>query len=436
MAHRRQRRQRGSSQHRFETLFAEGRSLGGERSADTYLQAVHAAPSVWSKHRFYLFSMVFILKRECSPEFIDEIMEQFVYDENEPAHFRSLAVFWAAQRFSRLTPQLNLSTAAELCRQGLDIIASSSEEDEDRQVLYHPYIYLYLATDDVVLRDADSRLKHILIYLQEKIEHQLSLCTGSSPEAGLPKPGHVETLSERASAGGLMCDCCGKTLVELQLDYLERCERCKQVFYCSKKCQKKHWKRKGHKQACRAPGQIEIGDLMLLVLHNGSEEEHEFVDVISSLGGRRWQVKFCMSNELSTVDGADLLQYFRPPSTLYRSASGPVETSSPSLLLPDAPAADAPVVVTTQLISLVPAGVPVTQQQTSGTNHDNSNASAVPHDPSVQWAHDNVVLSEDWSSWWKWNASPCLYFLVCIGCIWSWYLSMIFRYSSCSCWSL
>ena len=33
----------------------------------------------------------------------------------------------------------------------------------------------------------------------------------------------------------------------------KRCGRCKQAFYCDKDCQVAHWKRGGHKQACKAP---------------------------------------------------------------------------------------------------------------------------------------------------------------------------------------
>ena len=42
------------------------------------------------------------------------------------------------------------------------------------------------------------------------------------------------------------CSFCG----EQEMDLL-RCGRCKSVFYCSKVCQKQHWK-KGHKERCKA----------------------------------------------------------------------------------------------------------------------------------------------------------------------------------------
>ena len=51
------------------------------------------------------------------------------------------------------------------------------------------------------------------------------------------------------------CSACGKQLagtVDKPEDW-KMCGRCKQAFYCGKACQVKHWKRGGHKLACKAP---------------------------------------------------------------------------------------------------------------------------------------------------------------------------------------
>lgn len=49
-------------------------------------------------------------------------------------------------------------------------------------------------------------------------------------------------------AGKALCDCC--TLLK-DRDDLNRCSRCKKVYYCDANCQKLAWKR--HKKVCRAP---------------------------------------------------------------------------------------------------------------------------------------------------------------------------------------
>lgn len=44
------------------------------------------------------------------------------------------------------------------------------------------------------------------------------------------------------------CEFCKKYSTDLST-----CSRCKAVFYCSRACQKTHWKTGGHKQECRPP---------------------------------------------------------------------------------------------------------------------------------------------------------------------------------------
>ena len=44
---------------------------------------------------------------------------------------------------------------------------------------------------------------------------------------------------------------CGHCGAEKRLDALKKCGRCLSVYYCDGACQRKHWKRGGHKQACK-----------------------------------------------------------------------------------------------------------------------------------------------------------------------------------------
>ena len=74
---------------------------------------------------------------------------------------------------------------------------------------------------------------------------------------------HDDSIVDRMGAGGGKCDCCGKRAEVVQGGELLQCSRCKMAYYCSGICQKKAWKA-GHRHACRAPGQIEVGDIMLV----------------------------------------------------------------------------------------------------------------------------------------------------------------------------
>jgi hypothetical protein len=77
-----------ASQKQFETLFAEALSLysaGDPRRqarADKFFEAVHAAPLVWTKHRFFAFTSALALKadrdygKKNDIDFMNTVMEQ------------------------------------------------------------------------------------------------------------------------------------------------------------------------------------------------------------------------------------------------------------------------------------------------------------------------------------------------------------------------
>ncbi len=67
----------------------------------------------------------------------------------------------------------------------------------------------------------------------------------------------VTNLLDRITAiGGSVCDVCGQAGQESSRN-LKRCGRCKLAAYCGVDCAKVAWKR-GHKQACREPGQVKL----------------------------------------------------------------------------------------------------------------------------------------------------------------------------------
>ena len=78
--------------------------------------------------------------------------------------------------------------------------------------------------------------------------------------AGTPTPAPTTTADEAAATSALRetpaprrCSwaACGKALGEA--GGKSRCGKCKQEFYCSRGCQRKHWKEGGHRQVCEEP---------------------------------------------------------------------------------------------------------------------------------------------------------------------------------------
>ena len=81
---------------------------------------------------------------------------------------------------------------------------------------------------------------------------------GSRPSvAATPANGTGGNDAASAEQGGATraCSTCGKQLVGTVVNPQDwkKCGRCKQAFYCGKACQVEHWKRGGHKLACKAP---------------------------------------------------------------------------------------------------------------------------------------------------------------------------------------
>jgi MYND finger len=288
-----------------------------QAAGDKYRQAVQEAPSVWSLHRFFAFNQWILLKsgdRYTYNPTQDEIdyVKQVLDNEEEPAHFRSHAAFWYSGVYNKGAKR-NYCISGEVAREGLDIIRNVPEEDKSRIVVSgrHFRVTGHDVTVKELLDCTAGRLERILAIIEGE-----SSATVENPEGAL--------LMQRSRAAGNSCDCCGKTLEELQADFFERCTRCQMVFYCSEACQREHWKRQGHKKACRAPGQIEVGDDMMLV-GDGSDPVYIF-KVIARVEEttNRWQVEpYKNGDECVTLDGDDFitvdgddLSRLRPPPTV------------------------------------------------------------------------------------------------------------------------
>jgi hypothetical protein len=139
---------------------------------------------------------------------------------------------------------LNMDIAAEHFRECLNVIASSPKKDEKRQVLYYPLIYFPMSEDPQqhFISD-DLTLKRVLGHCGDQARKFLSSGVLPVPATSINnatptsrRKTQLELLHDRCRVGGLICDCCGKTLEDLQMTSLKRCSRCIMVFYCSPTC--------------------------------------------------------------------------------------------------------------------------------------------------------------------------------------------------------
>jgi hypothetical protein len=128
----------------------------------------------------------------------------------------------------------------------------------------------------------------------------------------IPLPSDPELL-RRAAVGGNECDCCKKSLADLNVPRLEACAKCKMAYYCSKECQVTAWKQ-GHKKACRAPESRMAGDVMRLQgLQSKPELNLHLVQLVEELDNGRWQVVLCSAEgeKMMSVASGNLL-HIRP----------------------------------------------------------------------------------------------------------------------------
>ena len=85
------------------------------------------------------------------------------------------------------------------------------------------------------------------------------------------------TVKELSIIPGDHCDLCGETCEALEGVKLMACAKCKQTYYCSVECQKKHWK-EVHKIQCRKRGEFKVGDFAYTVQPFGSIP---FVEIVA-----------------------------------------------------------------------------------------------------------------------------------------------------------
>jgi hypothetical protein len=238
-------------------------------AADKFLEAVETArlcaPDIHQR-RWYVFTHLTRMLE--SPEDLPgfeitkadyEAMKKIHQDADEPMLFRwkALVAMGKMKLFHR-----EVEEGLFHLRKFLDMASSMPSQARDQQVMTALPTY-----------DGENGIKSVGAIIDEETESvrktlnafsNISII-GCFVESTIPLvDGKTDgVLARRLTVnGGRECDCCGKTSDDIGRNCLARCTKCKQAYYCSRKCQLKQW-RGGHEHACYCPGQIAVGDYMI-----------------------------------------------------------------------------------------------------------------------------------------------------------------------------
>ena len=292
---------------------AKGAEERGEwrLAADKYLHLTLEAPSKWTADRWNSFAAYSRILQDTQKQ-VEPRKDEYVplkclsKDTNEPILFRAQALVLRGVLAMQQEDDSLEESAAIYFRRALYLISQATTSESSHQVK------LSVADNHVMVSVADQlqtiRTNAItsLEFLQDAShidEHVLE----SVPKLfGRPNPSIVK----RLVVGGDKCDCCGKRHEENEALFA-RCIRCKKAYYCSTHCQQQQW-HAGHKQACRAQGQIEKGDLMTLKdLVAKPEYNGRVVKANKPVSGGRWAVSMEGRPETLSI-ATEKLSHIRP----------------------------------------------------------------------------------------------------------------------------
>lgn len=283
----------------------QGQSISKEEyreTIDVLMEAVNNFPSPWSSNRFIYLQYInmFFIEIDKSAEDPDNVRRsdtQFYKQiignvDHEPVLFRAFAASclgnlrmmkknpidtgMATEAYESVGSTINTLTPEEAARE-IDCIVG---ENNEHQIT-------------VTVRCFLNQLRQLVA--TNEVERTANM--GNSSSVAISN--EMRQIFYRAHGPvGNKCDNCGITREDAATngDGLKNCRKCKLVFYCSRECQKLHW-RSGHKEACRRPGQIEIGDVMLVNLKDDvGEQETRIAEIIFRLLDGRFAVKFIGPN--------------------------------------------------------------------------------------------------------------------------------------------
>lgn len=109
----------------------------------------------------------------------------------------------------------------------------------------------------------------------------------------------MEQLHKLIDVGGVECDYCHRTDAKLL-----KCTKCQKAFYCSRECQAKQWKEKGHKKHCRKEGEFKGGDLVQLArLQKKPELNGQIVRIVEPHATKKDRYECRVEGGLKGVNG-------------------------------------------------------------------------------------------------------------------------------------
>lgn len=223
--------------------------------ADMHLEATLAAPSKWTELRwrsFHAFCTILTNPDECGVEATEadiKALKRIARDETEPNLFRARALDALGQLRKAAG---DIEETAYLFRCGVDMINAVTPWERNRATLSavkNQKILVGSILDQMLdLLEKNIRiLEHPFFYSRYKMNEVPKI--DGKPDMSIVK---------RLGVGGSCCDHCGKSHSDVKGEMF-RCSCCKKAYYCSEACARRQWKT-GHKEACRAPDQIEVDD--------------------------------------------------------------------------------------------------------------------------------------------------------------------------------
>ena len=318
-----------------DVLMAAGlaaRSGNWRLCADKYLAAYSAAADTWpGKYNCWSGFCSVLTEDRFVPSALDfDALANVAKDRNSPLLDRAQARFASGYCKAGLGDREGACRSYRRC---IELIESATADDRSRSELlpdaatlsFKPKCcgpifddLLRVARDNLAVFDGKGASAEALQakLMQDEMLGVKSHVFNAKTEVG-PNVNDAEaTLAEvqqRLAVGGSSCDACGASPFKRRP--FKRCSQCNMAYYCDSSCQKLAWKA-GHKQACRKPGQVEVGDWMRIDgLVNRQELNGLVVEVIAPIQGKSgsWEVSMIGGDgEKPLSVAAEKLLHLRP----------------------------------------------------------------------------------------------------------------------------